>query len=66
MWIEIILNIDIHLSYSFSLFLESYPAMKEITKTLEEIDEENIIGLRIIYFENPIWLENLQLKKKSK
>ena len=66
MWIEIILNIDIHLSYSFSLFLESYPAMKQITKTLEEIDEENIIGLRIIYFENPIWLENLQLKKKSK
>ena len=44
--------------------LESYPAMKEITKTLEEIDEENIIGLRIIYFENTIWLENLQLKKK--
>ena len=66
MWIEIILNIDIHLSYSFSLFLESYPAMKQITKTLEEIDEENIIGLRIIYFENTIWLENLQLKKKSK
>ena len=46
--------------------LESYPAMKEITNTLEEIDEENIIGLRIIYFENTIWLENLQLKKKSK
>ena len=44
--------------------LESYPAMKEITNTLEEIDEENIIGLRIIYFENTIWLENLQLKKK--
>ena len=44
--------------------LESYPAMKQITKTLEEIDEENIIGLRIIYFENTIWLENLQLKKK--
>ena len=64
MWIEIILNIDKHLSYSLSL--ESYPAMKRITKTLEEIDEENIIGLRIIYFENTIWLENLQLKKKSK
>ena len=44
--------------------LESYPAMKQITKTLEEIDEENIIGLRIIYFENTIWPENLQLKKK--
>ena len=44
--------------------LESYPAMKQITKTLEERDEENIIGLRIIYFENTIWPENLQLKKK--
>ena len=41
MWIEIILNIDIHLSYSFSLFLESYPAMKRIMKTLEEIEKEN-------------------------
>ena len=39
MWIEIILNIDIHLSYSLSL--ESYPAMKRITKKLEEIDGEN-------------------------
>ena len=67
MWIEIILNIDIHLSYSFSLFLESYPAMKRIMKTLEEIEKENNYRIKNYIF----WKYNMArkfaiFKKKKK
>ena len=56
MWIEIILNIDIHLSYSLSL--ESYLAMKRITKKLEEIDGENNYRIKNYIF----WKYNMARK----